>query len=408
MGGIFKYDADTGVGYYVDDKEVAEVGGMVALGLGALTIYHFVFMIIGLALISPFITLFVLDDFVDTFIANNALLFACIGVVIAVLKLLPKFTGAKLIRGIFDAYIVVAALYFVLYVLHFDILVYSFFKILDNYLPDSVDSAVLNAIGIEKMSALLEGNWFYEFLSDCAEKFLDYVKWSAQNVMNIDKSCFQVPAAELNILAALKTLIVYLAVGGFSILSVLFFGILMFAAFLLSVALPYALALTVMVVCNKLIFKLHTGKVQREKIKPIDKAMYDEIVEEFNFLIEGTSGSTPKRTFDLSQKLANEGNPHAQLSLAQCYFHGKGTPANDEKAIYWYEKAAYQGVTKAQIMVAFFYFDGIGVKRDWRLAKAWLNVALQNKGYFERQMDKKGFANQLKTLRKKTRFVDSL
>lgn len=409
MGGIIFHNRDTGLSYYMDDKEIAEGAGIMFLGLGALTVFYLILFIIALAIISPFITLFVLDDIVDTFIVNNALFFTCLGVVITTLKLLPRFTSVRLVRVLFDTYIIVAALYLVLYVLHFDIPVYSFFKIIDNHLPESADRALLDVIGIDKLSATLEGNWFYEIISGCAEKFLEYVKWSVQNVMGIDNTCFQAPAAEMDIFAVIKTLVLYLAIGGFGILSVLLLGVLMVVVFLIAVALPYVLALAAVVVCNKLIYRFHTAKIQNKKTKPINKELFAEISEEFDFLLRGTSGfASQKRTFELSQKFANEGNPYAQLLLAQCYLHGDGTLSSEEKAFYWYEKAAYQGVTKAQIMVAFSYFDGIGVKKNRRFAKAWLNVAFQNKEYIYRQKDKQDFMKKVAYIHKKTRLLDCL
>lgn len=409
MGGIFHINPETGFGYYMDDKEVAEAGGMLILGLGAFTVFYLVMFVIALAIIAPFITLFILDDIVDTFIVNNALFFTCLGVVITTLKLLPRFTSVRVVRVLFDTYIIVTALYLLLYVLHFDIPVYSFFKIIDNYLPEGADRALLDVIEIDKLSAALEGNWFYEIISGCAEKFLEYVKWSVQNVMDIDNTCFQVPAAELDIFAVIKTVVLYFAIGGFGVLSVLLFGILMVVVFLIAVALPYVLALTAIVMCNKMIYRLHTAKIQNKKTKPISKERFAEITEEFDFLLKGTSGfASQKRTFELSQKLADEGNPYAQLRLAQCYLHGDGTLSNEEKAFYWYEKAAYQGVTKAQIMVAFFYFDGMGVKKNRRFAKAWLNVALQNKEYLHRQKDKQDFIKKVAYIHKKTRLLDCL
>ena len=75
MGGFFHYDRDSGMGYYVDDKDIAEVSGHIFMGLGALALLYLILVPIVLAVFAPFITLFVLDDFVNVFVAKNTLFF---------------------------------------------------------------------------------------------------------------------------------------------------------------------------------------------------------------------------------------------------------------------------------------------------------------------------------------------
>lgn len=62
---------EDGESYSVTKCSASAGGGMVILGLGALTVFYLVMFVIALAIISPFITLFVLDDIVDTFIVNK-------------------------------------------------------------------------------------------------------------------------------------------------------------------------------------------------------------------------------------------------------------------------------------------------------------------------------------------------
>lgn len=408
MGGIFHYDSDTGTGYYMDDQEVAEAGAFIFLGMGALAIFCLVVIIVGLAIISPFITLFVLDDFVKTFVANNALFFAGVGIVIVLLKLVPKTTDLRTVRILFDVYIIITVLYITLYVLHFDIPVYSCFKIIDNYLPAGSDRALLDAIGMEKLYSVLEGNWFYEFACNCVATFINYIKWLAARISSIDNSCFQAAAAQIDILAVIKTVLLYVMVGGLGFLSVLLIGIVMVLAGLIAVAIPYALALAAVVICNKIIFKMHTGSVKIAKKDAAYQKAVSEDREEFDFLLSNSSGSSMKRVFEVCQELANDGNLFAQIRLAQCYLHEEGTQMNEEKAFHWYHEAASNGMTKGQLMVAFFYFDGIGVKKNRRLSKVWLCAALKDKEFIDRHKEKADVMRKIALVRKKTKYLDCL
>ena len=58
---------------------------------------------------------------------------------------------------------------------------------------------------------------------------------------------------------------------------------------------------------------------------------------------------------------AKQGDPGAQFSLGECYYHG----AQDYKqAVYWYSKAAEQGHASAQYNLGACYDNGEGVPMD--------------------------------------------
>ena len=57
-------------------------------------------------------------------------------------------------------------------------------------------------------------------------------------------------------------------------------------------------------------------------------------------------------------KLANEGNPLAQLRLGDLYFHGKGVSEDENKAIYWWKKSAASGNAEAMYQIAHAYLFG--------------------------------------------------
>lgn len=399
MGGVFHYDLDSGMGYYMDDEEIAEAGGYLLVGMGAMAVFYLVVSVIAFALISPFITLFVLDDFVETIIGGNVMFFLVLGIGIAALRLPIRTTGLGAIRFLFDTYIVITVLYIVLYILHFDTPVYSCLKIIDGYLPSDADRSFLMVLGVDEVS--FEGNWFHQLASDSVARFVDYIRWCATNVMRIDSTCFQAPASQFDIFAVVKTVLLYIGIGGFSIITVVLMALLMALVIVLSVVLPYLLALVAVVVCNKMIFRFHTTNRRRPSKESM--ARYNQELE-----ASLSSNAPPETVFAVSQKLASNKNPLAYINLAQCYLHGEGALPNEKKAFGWYLKAASVGITKAQIMVAILYFHGIGVKKNRLLAKMWLTVAQKDTEYLKRHQDRTNIMEKLALIRRKTRYSDCI
>lgn len=71
------------------------------------------------------------------------------------------------------------------------------------------------------------------------------------------------------------------------------------------------------------------------------------------------------------EKYANQGDAMAQ------FFYGYGYAQRGEygTAVYWYRKAANQGLIRAQLWLAFCYYNGKGVKKDVIGAREWLKEA---------------------------------
>jgi Sel1 repeat len=87
---------------------------------------------------------------------------------------------------------------------------------------------------------------------------------------------------------------------------------------------------------------------------------------------------TDKRSFDAFQdllELAPAGNPAAQFMLGDMYRWGDVGPANFEKALYWYMRAANQGNVDAMLGLAGMYGHGQGVPQDKAIAYRWLVLA---------------------------------
>ena len=53
------------------------------------------------------------------------------------------------------------------------------------------------------------------------------------------------------------------------------------------------------------------------------------------------------------------------------YANGRGVPEDDAKAVYWYRKAAEQGIAKAQSNLGLMYDNGEGVSEDDAKAVYW-------------------------------------
>ena len=57
------------------------------------------------------------------------------------------------------------------------------------------------------------------------------------------------------------------------------------------------------------------------------------------------------------------------------YYQGKGGEENFEKARYWFEEAAKQGMPEAQHNLAVMLYIGQGGEREFRKARSWLKAA---------------------------------
>ena len=72
---------------------------------------------------------------------------------------------------------------------------------------------------------------------------------------------------------------------------------------------------------------------------------------------------------------AHLGGVDSQLVLAYSYGTGEGPERDEQKAAYWYGKAAEQGDARAQLALAARYDEGLGVPKDPEAATRWLRAA---------------------------------
>lgn len=61
--------------------------------------------------------------------------------------------------------------------------------------------------------------------------------------------------------------------------------------------------------------------------------------------------SRNRKVLPLLTVMAEKGNPEAQELMARCYWEGKGTPRDVEKAVRWFERAALNGNADAMYMM---------------------------------------------------------
>ena len=60
------------------------------------------------------------------------------------------------------------------------------------------------------------------------------------------------------------------------------------------------------------------------------------------------------------------------------YFNGEGTGKDYQKALYWFEKAAWKGETEAWLMCGRMYFQGVGTEKDYAKSFFWFEKVLSH------------------------------
>ena len=73
---------------------------------------------------------------------------------------------------------------------------------------------------------------------------------------------------------------------------------------------------------------------------------------------------------------ATQGDAKAQNDLGVCYYNGDGVEQDYEKAVYWFTKAAEEGLVEAQNNLGLLYY-GEGGWQDYEKAVYWLTKAAE-------------------------------
>jgi TPR repeat protein len=85
-----------------------------------------------------------------------------------------------------------------------------------------------------------------------------------------------------------------------------------------------------------------------------------------------------ERAFYYFSKAAGEGDLFAQNELAYMYAAGKGTSRNYSKALELYQKAAHQGLASAQYNLGLMYENGLGTTPNKALAREWYQKSAEH------------------------------
>jgi len=75
------------------------------------------------------------------------------------------------------------------------------------------------------------------------------------------------------------------------------------------------------------------------------------------------------------RKLAEQGNPIAQIDLGAMYLNGRGVMKDDVLAAAWFRKAAEQGNVAGESNLGTMYLHGVGVPKDFVQAMLWFRKA---------------------------------
>lgn len=81
------------------------------------------------------------------------------------------------------------------------------------------------------------------------------------------------------------------------------------------------------------------------------------------------------KAVDYFKKGAINGSHRAQLSLALCYYNGKGTQQNMTECVRWLKASSEQGNAEAQWRLGYFMLEGIGTPKDVTRGKQWVEKA---------------------------------
>jgi len=82
-----------------------------------------------------------------------------------------------------------------------------------------------------------------------------------------------------------------------------------------------------------------------------------------------------EKAFYYFSKAANEGDPFAENELAYMYAAGKGTKRDYAQALRWYQRAAKHGLASAQYNLGLMYLMGLGTQPNKMLALKWFKTS---------------------------------
>jgi hypothetical protein len=94
--------------------------------------------------------------------------------------------------------------------------------------------------------------------------------------------------------------------------------------------------------------------------------------------LPGSDRTDAESELQMLLRLAEQGNAHAQLRLADRHLSGSGTERDPQAGIQWLRTAAEAGLATAQRRLAELYDNGQGVEKDADQAAAWYARAAEH------------------------------
>jgi TPR repeat protein len=98
----------------------------------------------------------------------------------------------------------------------------------------------------------------------------------------------------------------------------------------------------------------------------IDECYFNSVAKHFN------------TAFPVCKRAAEQGDVYAQIFLGDMLrSDGLDTPKDDKQAVYWFTKAAEQGVAQAQRLLGVMFRNGEGTPKDDKQAVYWFTKAAE-------------------------------
>ncbi len=109
---------------------------------------------------------------------------------------------------------------------------------------------------------------------------------------------------------------------------------------------------------------------EEEELPSEPKQVFSDSAQSVQEINELRNLSEEEMTAHFSKYLsdAEKGDIIAQYLVGKCFRFGYGTEINDEKAVFWYRRAANHGQPNAQNALANCYLEGAGVEEDHAMA----------------------------------------
>lgn len=117
-------------------------------------------------------------------------------------------------------------------------------------------------------------------------------------------------------------------------------------------------------------------------------------------------GGDYQSALEIWLELAEQGDPAAQIAVADLYLSGTGVAANPAEAARWYRAAALQGDPIAQLNLGDLYSLGLGLERNLVQAYLWLGLAVaQGRHWPEKRLSEIAAEMSADELRKAKRLI---